>query len=422
MLTPGDAHALAQQIQAALREGRIDEAEQCAARLQMLAPDDPNSDLFSGIVAYKRNRYADAIAHFERIRQRHPSNATASFWLGNALRHAGRLDEAASIYRTVATAEARANLESTEALRCAESAGRQSLAEDRRAPTATSLQPVVDRAADLARNGIEAPLNDHVPPATRAPLISFVTCTITPAKLERLRNSLGVAMGAAPWELVPVTDARSLCEGYTRGFARARGELVVFCHDDIEVLCDRFHDRLMEAYDGADLIGVVGVDKLNGPALAWAGLPHLHGAVTHPENDAFYPSLCSSAGPRIDNAQALDGLFIATRREVVESIGFDADTFDGFDFYDLDFSYRAFRAGLRLRIQTDLHLLHASRGNFGPQYAFYSERFRAKHAEFADPPPFRQPLVHQARVSSLDDTRRFHAWIGHWLRGVPHAT
>jgi hypothetical protein len=418
MSTPGDVHALAQEVQAALRDGRIADAARLTELLRASAPDDPNSDLFSGIVAYKQTRYADAIVHFDRLRQRHPSNATAVFWLGNALRHAGRFDEAASAYRAVPTADARANLESTETLRGIEVAGRQALSDDRRAPTEASLQPAVDRAAELARNGIEAPTRDRVPGAKKAPLISFVTCTITPAKLERLRASLTAALGAAPWELVPVTDARSLCDGYTRGFARTRGEFVVFCHDDIEVLCDRFYDRLMDAYVGADLVGVVGVDKLNGPALAWAGLPFLHGAVTHPENGAFYPSLCSSAGPRVDNAQALDGLFIATRRDVVESIGFDADTFDGFDFYDIDFSYRAFRAGLRLRIQTDLHLLHASRGNFGPKYAFYSERFRTKHAEFANPPPFRQPLVHQARVSSLDDTRRFHAWIGHWLRSA----
>ena len=112
-----------------------------------------------------------------------------------------------------------------------------------------------------------------------APLISFVICTITPAKLERLRASLAAAM-ADSVGVVPITDARSLCEGYTRGFARTRGELVVFCHDDIEILCERFHDRLVDAFGGADLVGVAGTTQLNGPALA-GPVPHLHGAVTH---------------------------------------------------------------------------------------------------------------------------------------------
>jgi GT2 family glycosyltransferase len=133
-------------------------------------------------------------------------------------------------------------------------------------------------------------------------------------------------------------------------------------------------------------------------------------------DQTFYPSQFSSAGPRVDGAQALDGLFMATRRDVVDRIGFDALTFDGFDFYDVDFSYRVFRAGLRVRIQTDLHLLHSSRGNFGPRYAFYSERFRTKFPDFANPVQPRRSYVHEARVTSLEDRRRFHAWIGAWIR------
>src|ERR1700744_1790383 len=124
MSTPGDVHTLAQQIQTALHDGRIADAARLTERRRASAPDDPNTDLFSGIVAYKRNRYADAIACFDRIRQRHPSNATASFWLGNALRHAGRFDEAETAYRAVPTADARVNLESTQALRKIENAGR----------------------------------------------------------------------------------------------------------------------------------------------------------------------------------------------------------------------------------------------------------------------------------------------------------
>lgn len=412
-------NALALRVQESLRDGRIEEAAERVQRLQWLAPNNPNVDLFNGIIKFKQRRYADAIVGLERARSKLPTNPSIHFWLGNALRHAGRLDDAIAMYRSALqrmhSTDVNANLESTETLRRFELSGREALAAHRKTPTAELLQTAVDRARDLAVSGIVAPTEEHVPVATKSALISFVTCTITPAKLERLRTSLTAAMGASPWELVAVTDAKSLCEGYSRGFDRARGEFIVFCHDDIEVLCDRFYDRLMSAFDGADLIGVAGVDKLSGPALAWAGSPHLHGAVTHLQDAAFYPSQFSSAGPRIDRAQALDGLFMATRRDVVELIGFDAVTFDGFDFYDVDFSYRTHLAGLRVRIQTNLHLVHASRGNFGPRYAFYSERFRQKFPEFADVRPIERAYVHEARVATLDDARRFHAWIGYWL-------
>ncbi|MBZ0250930.1 MAG: glycosyltransferase family protein, partial [Burkholderiales bacterium] len=73
------------------------------------------------------------------------------------------------------------------------------------------------------------------PPATGpAPLVSVVTCSIDAAKYGRVKASFARAFGEDPWELVGIHDAKSLCEGYARGFAQARGDLVVFSHDDIE--------------------------------------------------------------------------------------------------------------------------------------------------------------------------------------------
>ena len=105
MSTSGGAEplveTLARQIQTALRHGRVADAAQLVERVRVQAPDAPNTELFSGIIASKLGRFLPAIAHFENLRLRHPSNATALFWLGNALRHEGRLDEAADTYRSV---------------------------------------------------------------------------------------------------------------------------------------------------------------------------------------------------------------------------------------------------------------------------------------------------------------------------------
>ena len=49
-----------------------------------------------------------------------------------------------------------------------------------------------------------------------------------------------------------------------------------------------------------------------------------------------------SAPPLVRNVQALDGLFMAARRSVIERVSFDPVTFDGFHGYDLDFSYPRF--------------------------------------------------------------------------------
>jgi len=79
------------------------------------------------------------------------------------------------------------------------------------------------------------------------------------------------------------------------------------------------------------------------------------------------------------NAQALDGLFFAARREVFDSVRFDDSNFDGWHFYDIDFTYSAFQAGMLLGVRTDLLLMHESAGSFDADYLHYAERFAHKH-------------------------------------------
>lgn len=70
---------------------------------------------------------------------------------------------------------------------------------------------------------------------------------------------------------------------------------------------------------------------------------------------------------------------MATHRRVLESIRFDAETFDGFHCYDVDFSFRAHLDGFRLAVPADLPVLHASEGNFDNTWENYARHFTAKH-------------------------------------------
>jgi GT2 family glycosyltransferase len=167
-------------------------------------------------------------------------------------------------------------------------------------------------------------------------------------------------------------------DGYARGFEKSSGDIVVFSHDDIRFAVPDFAARLAEAMSEADFVGVAGTTKVSGPALQWSGHPHLHGAVTHKAPaDTFYEfALMSLHGSRVRQAQGLDGVFIAAKREWVERVGFDTEHFPGFHFYDLDFSYRAYLAGARVAIACDLGLIHQSHGT-------YDERWNAAQAAFA---------------------------------------
>jgi len=275
-------------------------------------------------------------------------------------------------------------------------------------------QGLLECASNLVASGRFAPPQ---PDAEQAPgVISVIVCSIDPARLSRLRIDLEREFVGEAWELVHIDDARSLCEGYARGLARSRGELVVLCHDDIGILSRRFVRRLRERLARHDLIGVAGSDRLTGPTWFWAGPPHTYSWVCQPYSSGWLLGLLGSAGPVIANAQALDGLFLAGRRDALLQLGFDAATFDGFHFYDLDLSWRAHRAGLRCAIALDLLLWHASGGDFQASWRGYADRFQQNFPELVPVRPAARFLPGTLLCANADQVEPIYDWVSHWLR------
>lgn len=227
--------------------------------------------------------------------------------------------------------------------------------------------------------------------------VSVIACSIDPAKFARMSASHRARFGEALEEIVGIHDARSLAEAYNRGIARARGDVLVFTHDDIELLSPDFAARLAAHLAMHDVVGIAGTRRLCGGGWYFAGHPHDFMLVVSPHTDTGRPTMViEGAGPLVvDGIQALDGVLLATRAEVARSLTFDETTFDGFHLYDLDFAFRAHLAGLRLAVCRDLVLLHASSGRYDAAWETYRARFERKFAGRLAPPPLerRAPLV-----------------------------
>jgi len=175
-----------------------------------------------------------------------------------------------------------------------------------------------------------------------------------------------------------------------------------------------FTNGVIDALANADIVGVAGTTLVNGPAVFWARHPYCHGWVTQTnERGELIPTPMSMVAPRIDRVQALDGVFIAAHRKVFDQVQFDPITFDGFHFYDLDFTYRAFLAGLRVRIQCDILLIHASEGNFGQDHNRYAERFARKFPTVGTA-PLSPPITFKSVVPSKEIVRRLYEWLAIW--------
>lgn len=218
-------------------------------------------------------------------------------------------------------------------------------------------------------------------------MISIIICSIDPAKFKRVTEMYNRLMAGHEFEIIGIHDAKGLCEGYTRGLAASHGELVIFSHDDIEFLAPDFAGRLMGHMQFCDMLGLAGTRRMCDVKWPQSGGPYCYGqvAVPIPADKTWTVIIWQAPMRRIDHIQAMDGLFLCAKRPVAQTIGFDAQTFRGFHFYDLDFTFRAHLAGFKLSIANDLYAIHDSTGFPDASWVPDAKRFMEKFGRLMPP-------------------------------------
>jgi hypothetical protein len=246
-------------------------------------------------------------------------------------------------------------------------------------------------------------------------MLSVIICSVDPQRFEAVRDYYLRILGDEPLEVIGIHDAPSLSAGYNEGIRRSKGELLVFCHDDIEILAADFWPRLQGHLSRFDLIGVAGTNKLVRPAWAGAGPPYLYGQIAQLNAAQQCYDVCIWGAPAraVSGIQALDGVFLATTRRLVETLSFDEQTFQGFHLYDLDFSFTAYLRGYRLAVCNDLMLIHASWGNFDDEWQRQAELFREKYHAYMVPGERRKGCITMVRVHSREEILEVMT-PGHW--------
>ena len=225
-------------------------------------------------------------------------------------------------------------------------------------------------------------------------MISIIICSIDSKKFSNATQNYADLMADEPFEIIGIHDAKSLCEGYNRGIKKSVGDILVFSHDDIEILSPDFVARLKAHMEHFDIVGLAGTDKVVGGGWVNAGVPHLYGQVANPGGAGYqvaffdYGKIANQGKVTADGIKMLDGFFFAVRRSVVQQVLFDERNFDGFHGYDVDFTYSAYLAGFSLTVCNDIAVIHDSGGSFDANFQKYKQRFAAKHRstlEVAEP-------------------------------------
>ena len=84
------------------------------------------------------------------------------------------------------------------------------------------------------------------------------------------------------YEIIRISDARSMAEGYNRGYRQSCGPWIVFCHDDISFVSEDVTFRLMKGFLQCDVVGVCGTSRLVSGNWYNAAPPFISGAVVAP--------------------------------------------------------------------------------------------------------------------------------------------
>lgn len=398
---------------AALHEGRHADVLNAARDWLTRKPGAGEAYHLAGQALVQLGQSAEAARSFENA-EALGGGAACAFNAGNAWHAAGDAAMATAAWRRAAAAHEGLGSHALSLGRVLVASGDRELggrvlaALARREPNSHAAMQALVALAAADRQAARSPLRIDAPgPLPRPASWSFVVCSIDDAKFASFSATIAARFADVPHEVIRIPDATSLCEGNARGLARATGDAVVFCHDDIDLLAPDAASRLASHLTHADMVGVAGAKRVTGPAVFWAGHPWLHGWVSYRETGHadYEVTAMSLEGPRVDGIAALDGVLIACRREAAEATGFDAATFDGFHLYDLDFSYRAHLAGRRLAVACDLGLVHASKGTFEADWSRYADRFRAKFPALNAPQG--SPHFYAARVPGPDDVLTF---------------
>ncbi|MCL2645131.1 MAG: glycosyltransferase family protein [Betaproteobacteria bacterium] len=229
-------------------------------------------------------------------------------------------------------------------------------------------------------------------------LFSVIVCSVDPWNFAQVSKNFEHLLMEVPYEIIGIHDARSLAEGYNRGLQRARGDIVIFSHDDVTFLDKHFAQKIGTRMQSWDVLGFAGASRLIYP-IWFAAVEHLNGAVchwfSHSANHLHLMIYGAQDWPVTGGIEVLDGLCMITRHEVATAVGFDSDTFDGWHLYDCDFSFASHLAGYKIGVCCDIPYIHASTSVQGTQSTFlsdsyqkYIERFSRKYAHQRKMMPF----------------------------------
>jgi len=219
---------------------------------------------------------------------------------------------------------------------------------------------------------------------------SFIIASHQPALARECVNSIRESIGTGHQFIVIDTrpEKLSIFQAYDLGVEEARYSLLCFIHEDAKILSAGYWIRDVEKYMADPKVGVLGVagsKDLTGTGRWWEGMGQpggnrLSGMAVHTTEGGTW----SNSYGQFDQVLVLDGLCLILKKSLYEELkGFHykgMPAYEGFDFYDIDLTFRAHLAGYK-NYAIPLLIEHQSIGTQKETWFKNKDLFVAKYKE-----------------------------------------
>lgn len=216
-------------------------------------------------------------------------------------------------------------------------------------------------------------------------MISVITCAKNPIAQSIQERNVHMTVGTeCEYLLIDASKNVGLAAAYNHGISQAHGDIIVFIPEDVYFMKMNWGKILEAKFSNDPWLGVVGVagtqymyaDKCS---LTAAGRPFIKGRVVHHlQNGDFFAVVFSPENGDFE-VVACDGVFMAVKQQLFQSIAFDSTCFNDQHFFDIDFCMQV-RHTNRVIITTDVVVKRRSQPVFDKTWQEYGNLFLHKWA------------------------------------------
>jgi len=216
-------------------------------------------------------------------------------------------------------------------------------------------------------------------------MISIIICSISPEKCNASVDNFKRTIGC-PHEVIIFDNRKTkygLCKVYNHCAMQTNGDFLCFIHEDVLFKTENWGLILKNFYNSNENCGILGF-----AGGAYSPRMFMNWYVDIRYENYTFPSEIDDimetikTNPRnelFSKVITLDGFCLFTSKNNWKNYKFDEETFDGFNFYDIDFSMGQYLNGRCNYVCHTIEVTHLSRGTYAKDYFDAAIKFRHKY-------------------------------------------